>query len=138
MAQPPARKVRVGGGGRQSGQNAPDRVRVRVPDSSSAHPRAASVSGWLAARLGFRDPARLAALFDHDVTGVDLDGRLDVRFLMPWEDDEPARMGSHACVLPDREVQYPAAIHADALAYEGVGRLSVAWALILDPVVYAP
>ena len=57
---------------------------------------------------------------------------------MPWEHDEPARMGSHACVLPDREVQYPTAIHADALAYEGVGRLSVAWTLILDPVVYAP
>jgi hypothetical protein len=47
-------------------------------------------------------------------------------------------MGSHACVLPDREVQYPTAIHADALAYEGVGRLSVAWTLILDPVVYTP
>jgi hypothetical protein len=93
---------------------------------------------WLAARLGFRDPSRLAALFDHDVTGVDLDSRLDGRFLMPWEHDEPARMGSHACVLPDREVQYPTAIHADALAYEGVGRLSVAWTLILDPVVYAP
>src|SRR5207245_2800804 len=30
------------------------------------------------------------------------------------------------------------AIHADALAYEGVGRLSVARTLILDPVVYAP
>jgi hypothetical protein len=80
----------------------------------------------------------LAALFDHDITGVDLDSRLDGRFLMPWEHDEPARMGSHACVLPDREVQYPTAIHADALAYEGVGRLSVAWTLILDPVVYAP
>ena len=93
---------------------------------------------WLAARLGFRDPSCLAALFDHDITGVDLDSRLDGRFLMPWEHDEPARMGSHACVLPDREVQYPTAIHADALAYEGVGRLSVAWTLILDPVVYAP
>jgi hypothetical protein len=57
---------------------------------------------------------------------------------MPWEHDEPARMGSHACVLPDREVQYATAIHADALAYEGVGRLAVARTLILDPVVYAP
>ncbi len=93
---------------------------------------------WLAARLGFRDPSRLAALFDHDITGVDLDSRLDGRFLMPWEYDEPARMGSHACVLPDREVQHPTAIHADALAYEGVGRLAVAWTLILDPFVYAP
>jgi hypothetical protein len=92
----------------------------------------------LAARLGFRDPSQLAALFDHDITGVDLDGRLDRRFLMPWEHDEPARMGSHACVLLDREVQYPTAIHADALAYEAVGRLSVAWTLILDPVIYAP
>ena len=81
---------------------------------------------------------RLSALFDHDITGVDLDSRLDGRFLMPWEHDKPARMGSHACVLPDREVQYPTAIHADALAYEGVGRLSVAWTLILDPFVYAP
>ncbi len=93
---------------------------------------------WLAARLGFRDPARLAALFDHEITGVDLDGRLDGRFLVPWEHNEPARMGSHACVLPDREVQDPTAIHADALAYEAVGGLSVAWTLILDPVVYAP
>src|SRR5437660_1056799 len=93
---------------------------------------------WLAARVGFRDSSRLAALFDHDITGVDLDSRLNGRFLMPWEHDEPARMGSHACVLLDREVQYPTAIHADALAYEGVGRLSVAWPLILDPVVYAP
>ena len=93
---------------------------------------------WLAARLGFRDPPRLAALFDHDITGVDLDNRLDGRFLMPWEYDEPTRMGSHACVLADREVECPTAIHADALAYEGVGRLSVAWTLILDPVVYAP
>jgi hypothetical protein len=93
---------------------------------------------WLAARLAFRDPSGLAALFDHDISGVDLDGRLDGRFLMPWEHDEPARVGSHACVLPDREVQYPTAIHADALAYEAVGRLSVAWTLILDPVVYAP
>ncbi len=92
----------------------------------------------LAARLGFRDPARLAALFDHDITGVDLDRRLDGRFLMPREHDEPARMGSHARVLPDREVQRPAAIDADALAHERVGRLSVAWTLILDPVVYAP
>ena len=108
------------------------------PTPGSAHPHAASVSGWLAARLGFGDPSRLAALFDHDVTGVDLDGRLDVRFLVPWEHDEPARMGSHACVLPDREVQHPTAIHADALAYEGVGGLSVAWTCILDPVVYAP
>src|SRR2546430_2670879 len=77
-------------------------------------------------------------LLNHDITGVDLDSRLDGRFLMPWEHDKPARMGSHACVLPDREVQYPTAIHADALAYEGVGRLSVAWTLILDPFVYAP
>ena len=92
---------------------------------------------WLAARLGFRDPSRLAALFDHDITGVDLDSRLDGRFLMPWEHDELARMGSHACVLPDREVQYPTAIHAHALAYEGVGQLAVAGTLILDPVVYA-
>jgi hypothetical protein len=92
----------------------------------------------LDARLGFRDPSSLAALFDHDITGVDLDSRLDGRFLMSWEHDEPARMGSHARVLPDREVQCPTAIHADALAYEGVGRLSVAWTLILDPVVYAP
>jgi hypothetical protein len=36
---------------------------------------------WLAAGLGFRDPSRLAALFDHDVTAVDLDSRLDGRFL---------------------------------------------------------
>src|SRR4029077_18838629 len=79
----------------------------------------------LAARLGFRDPSRLAALFDHDITGVDLDSRLDGRFLMPWKHNEPARMGSHACVLPDREVQYPTAIHTDALAHESVGRLSV-------------
>src|SRR5437870_13214983 len=93
---------------------------------------------WLAARPGSRDPSRLAALFDHDVTGVDLDSRLDGRFLMPWEHDKPARVGSHACVLPDREVQYPTAIHADALAYEGVGRLSVAWTLMLDPFVDAP
>ena len=57
---------------------------------------------WLAARLGFRDPADLAALFDHDITGVDLDSRLDGCFLMPWEHDEPARMGSHACVIADR------------------------------------
>ena len=76
---------------------------------------------WLAARVDFRDPSRLAALFDHDITGVDLDSRLDGRFLMPWKHDEPARMGSHACVLPDREVQCATAIHADALAYEGVG-----------------
>ncbi len=110
-----------------------------VPDSASpALSHAANASCALAARLGFRDPSRLAALFDHDITGVDLDSRLDGRFLMPWEHDEPARMGSHACVLPDREVQHPTAIHADALAYEGVGRLSVAWTLILDPVVYAP
>jgi len=93
---------------------------------------------WLAARLGFRDPSRLAALFDHEITGVDLDSRLDGRFLVPWEHDEPARMGSHACVLPDRKVQHSTAIHANALAYEGVGRLSVAGTLILDPVVYAP
>jgi hypothetical protein len=92
----------------------------------------------LAARLGFRDPSRLAALFDHEITRVDLDRRLDGRFLMPWEHDEPTRMGSHACVLLDREVQYPTAIHADALAYEGVGRLAIAWTLILDLVVYAP
>jgi hypothetical protein len=92
----------------------------------------------LAARLGFRHPPRVAALFDHDITGVDLDSGLDGRFLMPWKHDEPARMGSHAYVLGDREVQYPTAIYSDALAYEGVGRLSVAWTLILDPVVYAP
>jgi hypothetical protein len=92
----------------------------------------------LAARLGFREPSSLAALFNHDITGVDLDSRLDGRFLMPWKHDEPARMASYACVLPDREVQHPTAIHADALAYEGVGRLSVAWPLILDPVVYLP
>jgi hypothetical protein len=93
---------------------------------------------WLAARLGFRDPSQLSALFDHDITGMDLDSRLNGRFLMPWEHDESARTGSHACVRLYREVQYPTAIHADALAYEGVGRLSVAWTLILDPVVYAP
>lgn len=92
---------------------------------------------WLAAGLGFRDPSRLAALFDDDMTGVDLDDRLDRRFLMTWEHDESARMGSYACVLPDRQVQCSAAIDPDALAYEGVGRLSVAWTLILDPVVYA-
>jgi hypothetical protein len=92
----------------------------------------------LAARLGFRDPSRLAALFDHDITAVDLDSRLDGRFLMPWEHDEPARVGSNACVFPDREVQYATAIHAHALTSEAVGRLSVAWTLILDPVVYAP
>jgi hypothetical protein len=79
----------------------------------------------------------LAALFDYDITGVDLDSRLDGRFLVSWEHYEPAWIGSHVCVLPDREVQFPTAIHADALAYEGVGRLSVAWTLILDPVVYA-
>ena len=56
---------------------------------------------------------------------------------MPWEYHEPARMGAHAGVFLDREVQYPAAIHANALAYEGIGRLAVAWTLILDPVVYA-
>ena len=93
---------------------------------------------WLTAGLGFRDPSRLAPLFDHDITGVDLDSRLDGRFLMPREHDEPARVGSHACVLRDREVQHATAIRADALAYEGVGRLSVAGTLILDPVVYAP
>ncbi len=92
----------------------------------------------LAARLGFRDPSGLAALFDHDITVIHLDSRLDGCFLMAWEHDESARMGSHACVLLDREVEYPTAIHAHALAYEGVGPLSVAWTLILDPVVYAP
>ena len=56
---------------------------------------------------------------------------------MPWEYDELARMGSHAGVFRDREVQYPAAVHANALAYEGIRRLAVAWTLILDPVVYA-
>jgi hypothetical protein len=93
---------------------------------------------WLTARVGFRDPSRLTALFDHDITGVDLDSRLEGRFLMPWEDREPARMGSHAGVLPDREVQCPTAVRADALTHERVSRLSVAWTLILDPVVYAP
>ena len=57
---------------------------------------------------------------------------------MPWEHDEPARMRSHACVLLDRELQLPTAIRAHTLTYEGVGRLSVARTLILDPVVYAP
>jgi hypothetical protein len=56
---------------------------------------------------------------------------------MPWEYDEPARMSAHAGVFRDREIQYPAAIHANALAYEGISRLAVAWTLILDPVVYA-
>jgi hypothetical protein len=56
---------------------------------------------------------------------------------MPWEHDEPAGMGPHADVFRDREVQYPAAIHAHALAYEGIRRLAVAWTLILDPFVYA-
>jgi hypothetical protein len=93
---------------------------------------------WLADGIGFRDPSRLAVLFDHDITGVDLDSRLYGLFLMSWEHYEPARMGSDACVLADREVQHPTAIHADALAYEGVGRLSVAWTLILDPFVDAP
>src|SRR6202035_5878609 len=92
----------------------------------------------LPARVGFRDPSRLAALFDHDITGVDLDGRLDGRFLMPWEHDEAARVGSHPCVLLDREIQRAAAIHLDALADERVGGLSVARTLVLDPVVDAP
>jgi hypothetical protein len=92
----------------------------------------------LAARLGFCDPTGFAALFDYEIAGVDLDSRLDGRFLMPWEHEEPARMGSHACVLADREVQFTTAIRAHALADERVGRLAVAWALILDPVVYAP
>jgi len=46
-------------------------------------------------------------------------------------------MGPHAGIFGDREVQYPAAIHANALAYERVGRLAVARTLILDPIVYA-
>ena len=112
--------------------------------TSDADPRPLAIaparpgSSGLAARLGFRYPSRLAALFDHDITRMDLDSRLDGRFLMPWEHDEPARIGSHACVLLDREVQHPAAIDTDALAYEAVRRLAVAWTLILDPVVYAP
>src|SRR5258705_11694517 len=92
----------------------------------------------LAARTAFRDRSRLATLFDHDVTGIDLDGQLDRRFHMPWEHDEAARMGSDACVFPDREVQDPSAVDADALAYESVGGLSIAWTLKLDPVIYAP
>jgi hypothetical protein len=91
-----------------------------------------------AAGIGFRDAACLAALFDHDVTRVDLDRGLYGRFLMAWEHDEPARIGSDACVLPDRELQHSTAIHADTLAYEGVRRLSVAWALKLDPFVDTP
>ncbi len=92
---------------------------------------------WLAARIGFRNPSRHPTLFDHDIPGVNLDSRLDVRLLMPWEYDEPARMGPHASVFRDLEVQYPAAVHANALAYEGIRRLAVAWTLILDPIVYA-
>lgn len=109
-----------------------------MPDSASPWTLACRERElWLTARLGFRNPSRLAALFDHDITGVNLDSRLDSRFLMTWEHDEPARMGSHACVFPDREVQDSAAIHAHTLAYEAIGGLSVAWTLILDPVVYA-
>src|ERR1700732_5121915 len=57
---------------------------------------------------------------------------------MPWEHDEAARMGSHARVPLDREVQNATAIHLNALAHEGVCGLSVAGTLVLDPVVYAP
>ena len=92
----------------------------------------------LAAGLGFRHTSRVAALFDDDVTGVDLDSRLDGRFLMSWHHNESARTGSHTRVLPDREVHNPTAIRADALANEAVGRLPVAWTLKLDSVVYAP
>jgi len=93
---------------------------------------------WLAVCLEFGEPSRLSALFDHDITRVELDSRLNCRFLMPREHDEPARMRSDACELLDGEIHYPTAIHAGALAHEAVGRLSVARALILDPVVYAP
>ena len=46
-------------------------------------------------------------------------------------------MGPHAGVFRDRKVQYSAAVHANALAYETIRRLAVARTLILDPVVYA-
>lgn len=56
---------------------------------------------------------------------------------MPWAYDEPARMGPHAGVLRDREVQRPATVRANALTNEGIRRLGVAQTLILSPVVNA-
>jgi hypothetical protein len=57
---------------------------------------------------------------------VDLNSQPDGRFLVPWEHDEPARMGSHTrAYSPIERSSTPPQIHADALAYEGLGRASV-------------
>ena len=85
----------------RAGRGEHDDGRQELPKGVGDLAQRRVASCGLALRLGFRDPADLAALFDHDITGVDLDSRLDGCFLMPWEHDEPARMGSHACVLRD-------------------------------------
>lgn len=88
-------------------------------------------------RVSFGEPAGLPALFDHDVAGVDLDDRLDGRILMAFKDRESTGMRPHVEVLVKIEVERFGAAFADALAYEPLARVAVAWALILDRFVYS-